>query len=159
MHGRLLLSKGDSPGKIQDLRTKLANLWKPIAQWKMVPLGKGFYEFSFASAEDLQSVWAVGAWNLNPDLLRLSQWTPDFNPSKQKLTHAQCLIQIHDLPQEYWRPKIHFEIAGSFGSPISLNETTRNRTFRHYARVLVDMDLNDSLFDKILVEKEDFSFL
>lgn len=49
LHCRLLLSKEDNPIKIQDLRAKLANLWRPIAQWKMVLLGKGFYEFSFAS--------------------------------------------------------------------------------------------------------------
>lgn len=83
LHGRLILSKGDKPIEIQDLREKLCKLWKPLGIWRMIPLGKGFYELSFSSPEDLHSVWAVGAWNLQPGLLRLSQWTPDFNPNRK----------------------------------------------------------------------------
>lgn len=30
LHGRLILSKGETPIKTQDLRSKLANLWKPL---------------------------------------------------------------------------------------------------------------------------------
>lgn len=56
LHGRLILSKGDSPIKVADLRSKLSKKWNPIDSWKMVPLGKGFYEFTFASLEDLRSV-------------------------------------------------------------------------------------------------------
>lgn len=120
--------------------------------------GRGFYEFSFASAEDLRVIWAVGDWNLHPGLLRLSQWSPDFHPSNQKLTHVQCWIRTFDLPQEFWRPKILFEIVGSLGTPISLDESTRNKIFGHYARFLVDVDLKDRLFDKILVERKEFAF-
>lgn len=54
LHGRLLLSKGD-------LRSKLEKLWNPLGNWKMVPLGKGFYEFSFSSLEDLRCVWTIGS--------------------------------------------------------------------------------------------------
>lgn len=71
----------------------------------MTPLRRGFYEFNFSSPEDLRSVWAVGSWNLSSSFLRLFQWTHDFNPNTQKLTHAQCWIRIYNLPQEYWRPK------------------------------------------------------
>lgn len=158
LHGRLLLSKGDQPIKIQDLRAKLLCLWKPIEKWRVVPLGKGFYEFSFALAEDLRSVWDASAWNLQPGILRLSQWSLDFNPSNQKITHAQCWIRIYELSQDYWRPKILFEIAGSLGTPISLDDATRNRVFGHYARVLVDVHLNEILFDRILLEREDYAF-
>lgn len=72
LHDCLLLAKGNKPIKSSDLRAKLSTLWKPIGQWKMIPLGRGFYEFNFAFAEDLQSVWAVGSWNLQLGLLRLS---------------------------------------------------------------------------------------
>lgn len=61
LHGRLILAKGDKPIKSKDLQSKLAKLWKPIGQWKMNPLEKGFYKFNFSSLEDLQNVWVVGA--------------------------------------------------------------------------------------------------
>lgn len=42
LHGRLILSKGDNPLKVNDFRCKLAKLWKPIGSWSMVSLGNGF---------------------------------------------------------------------------------------------------------------------
>lgn len=70
-HGRLLLSKGDSSIKCNDLHAKLSLLWKPLGQWRMVPLEIGLYEFSFSLIEDLQNVWSVGNWTLNPGVLQL----------------------------------------------------------------------------------------
>lgn len=85
----------------------------------------------------------MGAWNVQLGLLRLSQWTPDFYVSQQKQTHVQVWIHILDLPQEYWRPKLLFEIAGGVATPISLDDSTRNRIFGHFARILVDVDLTN----------------
>lgn len=83
LHGRIILTKGTAPIKFVDLQEKLGKLWKPIGHWRMVPLGKGYYEFSFSSPEDHRSVWVVGSWNLNPGILRLSQSSKDFNPKSK----------------------------------------------------------------------------
>lgn len=158
LRGRLILSNDDSPVKFIDLKSKLSAHWKSISQWSMISLGKAFYEFSFASTEDLRRVWSVGTWNLKPGFLRLSPWTPDFNPNVQRQTHAQCWVRISGLPQEYWSPKIFFAIAAGVGTPITLDEATSKRTFRHFGRVLVDLDLNVDRRYRILVEREDFAF-
>lgn len=42
LHGRLVLSKGDSPLKVQDLWQKLSLLWKPLDRWGLISLGKGY---------------------------------------------------------------------------------------------------------------------
>ncbi|XP_019432709.1 PREDICTED: uncharacterized protein LOC109339680 [Lupinus angustifolius] len=120
----------------------------------MISLGWGYYDFSFSSLDDMRSVYAVGAWNLHPGFLRLYLWTPDFNPALQKFSHVQCWVKIVGLPQEFWSPRIIFSIAGGIGTPISLDEATNNRTFRHFARVLVDIDLKTDLPNQILVERE-----
>jgi len=44
------------------------------------------------------------------------------------------------------------------GTPISIDGLTRNRAFRHYVRILVDIDLSKRVYDKILVEREGFAF-
>lgn len=159
LHGRLLLSKGDTPIKFEDLRSKLDKLWKPIGNWKAVPIGKGFFEFSFSSIEDLRKVLSVGSWSLDQGLLRLFQWSPDFNPAKVKQTNTQCWVRILGLPQEYWRPKIIFAIARGIGVPLSLDDATSNRVLGHFARVLVDVDLAQPLRDRIMVERKGFAFL
>lgn len=124
-----------------------------LGQWKIVPIGKGFYEFAFSSVEDLKRVLSVGSWMINPGTLRLFSWAPDFKPNLVK----QTIIKILALPQEYWRPKILFTIARGIGIPFSLDDATSNRTFGHYARILVDIDLSKPIRDQILVEREDLA--
>jgi hypothetical protein len=62
------------------------------------------------------------------------------------------------LPQEYWRHKTLFEIACAIGTPISLDELTKICVFGHYARILIDVDLDNILHESILVEREGFTF-
>ncbi|AES87637.2 DUF4283 domain protein [Medicago truncatula] len=100
------------------------------AGWKMVPLGKGYYDFHFESADDLRRIWAAGTVNLKPV----------------------------ELPQEYWRERILKEIASAVGTPIDIDGPTRNHTFGHYARILVDIDPSKITFDEILVERDGFAF-
>jgi hypothetical protein len=63
-----------------------------------------------------------------------------------------------ELPKEYWREKTLKEIASAVGTPIDLDGPTRNRTFGHYARILVDIDLSKRAYDEILVEPDGFAF-
>lgn len=124
----------------------------------MISIGRGFFEFSFSSIEDLRRVLAVGSWTLSPGILTLFSWTPDFRPNLVKQTNAQCWIRIHGLPREYWHPKILFAISRCVGIPLSLDDAIKNRSLGHYAKVLVDVDLAGSLHEQVLVEREGFAF-
>jgi len=53
----------------------------------------GYYDFSFASYDDLRSIWAAGTINLKSSVLRLFEWTKDFNAHTQRQTY-QCLDKI-----------------------------------------------------------------
>jgi hypothetical protein len=88
LRARLTLNKGDKPFFARDLSAKIGKIWKTMTGWKMVPLGKGFYDFHFESMEDLKKIWAAGTVNLKPGLLRFSQWTKDFKLLVQKQTHV-----------------------------------------------------------------------
>jgi hypothetical protein len=69
---------------------------------------------------------------------------------------------LYGLSQEYWRPKILFAIASSIGTPICTDAIASKpmfeRTFGQYARVLVDMDLSQTLRYKVLVERKGYAF-
>lgn len=68
------------------------------------------------------------------------------------------LVRILDLRQEHWSPKLLFEIIKGIDSPIVLDEATKSRSFGHFARVLVDLDLTGKLLSEFLVERESFAF-
>ena len=123
---------------------------------EMGPLGRGFYNFLFEHPDGFSRIWTTGTVSLQPGLLRLSQWTKDFNHYSQTQTHASIWIRLVALPQEYWRERTLKEIASVVGTPISIDGPTRNRAFEHYARILVDIDLSKRVYDEILVEREGF---
>jgi hypothetical protein len=83
------MNKGDMPLTARELSGKLSTIWKTANQWKMVSLGRGFYEFQFVSIEDMRLAWSMGTINLKPGVLRLSKWTNDFNPYTQRQTQTQ----------------------------------------------------------------------
>jgi len=63
-----------------------------------------------------------------------------------------------ELPQEYWWERTLKEITSTVATPIDIDGPTRNHTFGHYARILVDIDLSKRAYDEILVERDDFAF-
>jgi len=154
LHGHLTLHKGDSLIITQALKVKLINLWPQLSNWSLIPLGRVFFEFNFSSIEDMKYVWALGVLNLKPGFLRFYSWTKDFTPKAQAQTHAQVWVRLVQLPQEYWGKQTLFEIASGLGIPLTIDEVTQTRRFGLFARILVDVDMSEKLFESIIVEKE-----
>jgi len=92
LRGRLILNKGDKPYTKKDIQTKLQKVWKTTANWSMTSLGRGYYEFFFATENDKGNVWVAGTVNLKPGVLRLFEWAKDFNMHNQRNSHAQVWI-------------------------------------------------------------------
>jgi hypothetical protein len=84
LRGRLVLNKGDKPYATKDVTAKLQKIWKVKGPWHMLSLGRGFYAFFFVSQEDMLTVYAAGTVSLKPGLLRLFEWTKDFNLHTQR---------------------------------------------------------------------------
>ena len=140
--GRLQLGYNDKPYVPSDLHKKLTALWGDVGNWKLIPMGKGYYAFSFASEDCVSRVWGKGAVFLKPGMLRLMRWVPNFSPANQRNTNAQVWVKFWDLGLEFWEPTTLFEIAHGIGAPIKIDENTLQKRFGHYARVLVDIDLS-----------------
>jgi hypothetical protein len=51
-----------------------------------------------------------------------------------------------------------FKFARAVGTPLLIDNVTKNRLFGHYARVLVDLDLSKNIFYEVMVEHEGFPF-
>ncbi|AES87865.2 DUF4283 domain protein [Medicago truncatula] len=161
LHGRIIWPKGSNPVTVDSLRNRLSMLWKSIGKWGITSIGKGYYEFTFSSLEDMKRVRTVGSWSLNPGILKLFAWSRDFSPNTQQQTTTQVWLRIYGLSQEYWRKKILFAITSSVGTPICTDAITSKprieRSFGHFARVLVDIDLSQELRYRVLVERKGHS--
>jgi hypothetical protein len=162
LHGRILWPKGSTPLSVVALKAKLALIWKDLSRWGVISLGKGYFEFTFSSLEDVRRVRSIPSWNLNPGMLKFFAWTKDFNPRSQHNTSVQVWVKIFGLSQEYWHKNILFTIAGSLGTLICIDAVTakpmHERTFGQFARVLIDIDLLQPLRYNLLVERKGFAF-
>lgn len=139
-------------------------IWNLLRKWGITSLGKGYYYFYFFFLlEDSQQVRSIGSWYLNLGFLKLFAWTKDFNPYVQPYTSAQVMINFFGLAQEYWRPKILFAIRSIVITSIWVDQLTNksifDRDFRHFVRVLVDVELRKFGGYHVLVERSGFSFL
>jgi len=152
------LNKGDRPYSSSEIHQRLQKQWNTSAPWSLLSLGRGYYEFYFASEADMCFVWMKGTIILKPGVLCLFEWKKDFNMHKQKNTHAQVWIHLIELPQEYWMDITLREMASAVGTPLTIDNATSKRLYSHYARILVDMDCSKKLFYEILVERDGFSF-
>jgi hypothetical protein len=43
-----------------------------FSPWKIIPLGCGYYEFTFNTPDDKKNAWYLGTYNLKPEILRFS---------------------------------------------------------------------------------------
>ncbi|KAL6219073.1 hypothetical protein ACLB2K_012279 [Fragaria x ananassa] len=139
---RVQLGLKDKPYSASDLSHKLSLLWGSLGAWKVIPMGKGYFTFSFSTDEDLSTVWVKGAIALKPGFLRFMRWVPNFSPANQRNRNAQVWVRFWDLGLEFWEPRTLFEIANGIGVPVKVDANTRERRVGLFARILVDIDLS-----------------
>lgn len=151
--GRIIMQKGDRPYSTLEIFDKLVILWG-IQNFRIVPIGKGYFHVFLNSMDNQSLVLSIGALNLKPGIFRVSRWVPDFNSASQKQTNAQVWARLYDLPMEYRGQTNLFGIARGAGMPLKVDPLTLQRRSGLYCRVLLDVDLLNALPDKILVQRK-----
>ncbi|KAF6154473.1 hypothetical protein GIB67_028365 [Kingdonia uniflora] len=66
--------------KISEVRQIAIALWKPKGVSRIVPVGKGYFTIFLDNEEDRNNIWMGGPWMIDKQLLRLSPWSPCFDP-------------------------------------------------------------------------------
>ncbi|PON53521.1 hypothetical protein TorRG33x02_305090 [Trema orientale] len=146
--GLVILSNGDKPWSLTDLKARLDSIWK-ISSWRLISLGKGYFLIMLTFEKDKTRVWSMGSLNIKPGILRLWPWVPGFVLSEQKTTNIQVWVRFYELPWEFWYPQILSDLARAIGCPLKIDQATLNGDFSHSARALVDVDLKNPLLDSI----------
>ncbi|KAF6160146.1 hypothetical protein GIB67_016582 [Kingdonia uniflora] len=143
---------------IQEARSKALDLWKLKGTCRLIPVGKGYITIFLDNEEDRNKIWSGGPWVIGKQLLRLSPWSPFFDPEKQKNTHALVWVKFPGLGVEFWEVDTLMALGRTLGTPIQINHSFATMDFRYFAKVLVDIDLAEPIPSKIVVEVEDGDF-
>lgn len=139
--GRLIFHRGAPPIKSIDLQATLTNTWKISKQWTFTPIDRSFYVLQFEDEADMIKIHSYGQTKLKIGLIKISNWVPDFVPSKQKQTNAHVWARIHELHLEYFDEEMVLYLAGGIGTALQADPFTIKKTLGHFAKVLVDVDM------------------
>lgn len=73
--GRLVLLTGDKPIKIDDLKNRSSTISKIKEDaWKLIPLGKWYFNIHITSSGEKSKVFSMGALFLRPGVFMVSEW-------------------------------------------------------------------------------------
>ncbi|KAF9621063.1 hypothetical protein IFM89_016087 [Coptis chinensis] len=127
--------------KLKEVKKIALNLCKEKGDWKLVPLGKGFFMIRLVCEEDLRNIMGGGPWRFGDQILCLSKWTLDFDRAIQRSFTAFVWIKFPKLGQQYWYYEILMCMGRALGSLMGEDKHTLNRDFSFYASVLIEINL------------------
>lgn len=136
---------GPRPGrkKVDDLVTS----WGVECSFSFHP--NGWIVFKFNNAEDLESVLTKGPYNSfgYPWIIRK---VPEyFTFSDTCFSSVPIWINLRKLPKKCWSKKVLSKIGSQLRNPISTDMVTETRMFNDCARILVEVDLNEPIVEKV----------
>lgn len=80
--GRLQLIRGGPLVSTLGKKEKLAVFWG-IQNFKVVPIGRGYYHFKLHSMGNQSKVMSMGVMEFKPCILIVARWVQNFNPEVQ----------------------------------------------------------------------------
>lgn len=100
----------------------------------------GFFLFKFVSVQDRDVVLVGGPWVVNDSTLALEPWSPEFQPSPQRLPRTLLWMCLPDLPKVCWNPYSLKLIAEKARTFIRMDDSTFLLMKGRFARVTVEVD-------------------
>ncbi|GKV43378.1 hypothetical protein SLEP1_g50676 [Rubroshorea leprosula] len=109
------------------------------------PEFKDIANFMNNSNGDAKQAVLERRWTFNGHPLILKQWTPDFDLDNLDISKIPVWIQFPELHLSLWNPESLGKLASYVGVPIATDALTAKRQRVAYARMLVEMEIMDTL--------------
>ncbi|KAL5699253.1 hypothetical protein ACHQM5_030183 [Ranunculus cassubicifolius] len=139
---------------LQRVREIAAEVWKPTGEWKVIPLGRGFFMLRLESKDDYVRIWSQ-AWKVGDQVLYFSKWSSEFDIERQKSSNALVWVNFPRLGQQHWDYEALMRIGKGVGTPVGVDKKTISRDFGYFANVLIDVDFSKPIPEFINVREED----
>lgn len=94
--GRVLLKSGEKPMPINELKSSLDNVWNIRGDWKIVTLGKGFFNIQIMDLREQDRIFLKRSWPFKFGTIRLQRWVPEFIPYKVSSPLVNVWVRIYD---------------------------------------------------------------
>ncbi|KAI9100936.1 hypothetical protein K1719_024060 [Acacia pycnantha] len=128
------------------LRDRVNRMWHPRDPLKLIPLSNRYYIVSFSNKEDRDYAFQEGPWMIEDHYLIVQRWRPNFNPWKADLQRKiAAWIRLPDVPFEFYNVESLRRIGNMVGRMIKLDRSTSVYDKGGFARMCVEIDLQQPL--------------
>ncbi|XP_057792988.1 uncharacterized protein LOC131009590 [Salvia miltiorrhiza] len=121
-------------------------------------MAKGFFIVKFLTMEAKKKAKGSSFLQLSIGHVRFREWTRYFDPYKEVSSLAQVWVRIYYLPVELWTPVIIAGIGRVLGHPLRIDNASATGHVRHFARVLMELDMALPILNSIYIDDGDRSF-
>ena len=125
--------------------------WSNVRKPEVFLLVDGYYLIKFQKLSDMNEVLFLGPYSINNRPIILKQWCPKFEFGNEFLTEIPLWVNFPKLPLNCWGEGSLSRIASAIGLPIFADECTTKQTRISYARMLVEVNVTQSIPQKITV--------
>ncbi|KAI9086799.1 hypothetical protein K1719_031393 [Acacia pycnantha] len=142
------------------IRDRINRMWRPKDPLKLIPLSNDYYIVSFSNKEDRDYAFQEGPWMIEDHYLIVQRWRPNFNPWKADL---QCRIaawvRLPEVPFEFYNVESLRIIGNMIGRMIKIDRSTLIYDKGGFARICVELDLQQPLLPSYMVFGEERSII
>ncbi|XP_054796630.1 uncharacterized protein LOC129302000 [Prosopis cineraria] len=138
------------------LKTRLQRMWRTTEPINVMVLNNGYFIVSFTSKEVWDHAYQEGPWMMDDHYLLIQKWRLNFNMSKADT--QGCIvawIRILDLPVEFYSVEALRHIGNMVGKTIKLDLSTSLHDKGGFARICVELDLDQPLLSSFVAFGED----
>lgn len=133
------------------LEPRIRRIWHLQYDCELIDINKGYMVARFYSRQDYMKVLTGGPWLILGHYLTITKWRPNSKPSEMEVQTTLAWIRFPTLPLENFDDQSLLKIGNAVGKAIKVDSNTVGTTKGRYARVCVDLNLNEPLVPNILV--------
>ncbi|XP_020238357.1 uncharacterized protein LOC109817506 [Cajanus cajan] len=133
------------------LRDRLPALWKVQGGLELLDVSNGYFMVKFDLEADRERVMHGGPWMLFDHYLIVRPWSPEFVASATKVDSTLVWIRFPGLGVMFYDESVLLTIASAIGKPIKVDLNTLNMTRGRFARVCVEINLNEPVVGRFFL--------
>ncbi|XP_048489821.1 uncharacterized protein LOC125491779 [Beta vulgaris subsp. vulgaris] len=122
-------------------------IWKSFNVDKVALIKRGVFLVRFNAMDSRDSV-LNGHYFFDKKPLIMKPWSPDIDFVKEDIKTLPIWVQLR-LPLKYWEENSLHKIVSQLGDHIKRDEATRNRDKLQFARILVEMEIEQKFPDHV----------
>jgi hypothetical protein len=113
---------------------------------------KGFFIVNFSTEAECQRMLEQGPWFWGRSGLSMQRWFPDFNPLTMITMTTPVWVILPNLPLHFYSSSFLPTLGNVLGRFIKTDTNRIAKGFNTFARICIEIDLNQGLLDRILID-------